>query len=463
MESKQVTIDAVNVERHEGHKIIVPESLPLDRAVRVLMRQMEAEEQLVEIADQIPVFPWDGALALAKAIEETFGVVLQNSTWSMFGKNPPHKLSVEVGPNETVTVPWGEFSLPGIDGTVTTDMYKDAEGRAGFRMSATVKGKHEPLVRRLFAVTRRHATVSIYQGKAITTTFTSDGELLPLPTIRFLSPGSVDPIFRREIEHDIERNVLVPLRYPDAIRDAGESLKRGILLAGNYGTGKTMLAGQLAREAVANGWTFIYVPNIAELPHAIRFGQRYQPCLILGEDVDRLAGLERTDKVNELLNVLDGVDSKTGEVMVLLTTNHADKINPAMLRPGRIDARVFVDPPDAEAAERIVRLYGGQLINPKEDLSEAATLLEGEIAATIGEVVKRAKLEAVRRTGSAWVLHNEDLVEASKSFKRERERFATQPKVVDDPVARAATVIGTHIGEAVRSAGNGQTSAAGLV
>ena len=76
----------------------------------------------------------------------------------------------------------------------------------------------------------------------------------------------------------------------------------------------------------------------------------------------------------------------------MLTTNHLENINPAMLRPGRLDSIINVLPPDAEAVSRLFHLYGGSTIAADEDLSKAADLLSGTIPAVIAEVVKRAKL-----------------------------------------------------------------------
>ena len=76
----------------------------------------------------------------------------------------------------------------------------------------------------------------------------------------------------------------------------------------------------------------------------------------------------------------------------MLTTNHLDNINQAMLRPGRLDAIINVEAPDADAAERLVRHYGGMAIAADENLTEVGVALAGQIPAVIEETVKRAKL-----------------------------------------------------------------------
>ena len=81
----------------------------------------------------------------------------------------------------------------------------------------------------------------------------------------------------------------------------------------------------------------------------------------------------------------------------MLTTNALENINPAMLRPGRLDAVIDVLPPDAEAAERLVRVYTGTDLDPTADLLPVGVALEGLIPAVIAEVVKRARLVELAR------------------------------------------------------------------
>src|SRR6185369_1993373 len=107
---------------------------------------------------------------------------------------------------------------------------------------------------------------------------------------------------------------------------SGQSLKRGIAFVGDYGTGKTLLASDVARVAVENGWTFIYVKEPAELSEALRYAQQYQPVVVFAEDADRIAGPERTATVNALLNQLDGIDGKAARIMTIVTSNAPDKI-----------------------------------------------------------------------------------------------------------------------------------------
>ena len=453
-------VDVVEVVRH-GDKLVLPHDMTISSALEVLKRKEKYDEEVVRISETIPVFPWDGALAMAKAIEQTYGVVLQEAQEGFFGKSPPSMFAVSVGVTETVQVPWGAFSLPGIEGIVSTGHTTD-DGRVVFQCRAEIKRKHEGAIKRLFALTRLIVEKeSIYCGKAITLKFNkSDGQPLEIPVVQFLPEGKLsEAIFRRDVEHDIEVNVMTPIRHREVVRATGEYLKRGILLAGRYGTGKTLLAAKISREAVKNGWTFLYIPDVHELPQALRFAQQYQPCVVFAEDIDRVAGLERNDEVNRLLNTLDGIDSKSSDVIVVLTTNYPEKINGAMMRPGRVDIAVQVLPPDAEAVIRLTRYYGNGLVKPNEDLSEVARLLDGQIAAVVAEVVKRSKLESIHRSGNAREIIAADLLSAAKAVKREQELLTGSKTEPQHPAEVVAGMIGRSFGEALVAAtgnGNGQ-------
>jgi len=183
--------------------------------------------------------------------------------------------------------------------------------------------------------------------------------------------------------------------------------------------GKTLLAYVVAQKATAQGWTYLYA-NVRQLAQAIEFALLYEPCVIFAEDVDQIVGTQDRDQgVNEVLNTIDGVNVKGREVMVILTTNHVDKINQAMLRWGRLDTVISIPPPDAEAATKLVELYSRGQLAWGTDLSEVGTDLAGQIPAMIREVVERAKLGAiVRGQGQPGPITAHDLRVAARGMKR---------------------------------------------
>ena len=413
----------------KGDTIVLPDDADLPDIIEVLQRKHAEESQKVKVRTEIDAPPWDGALALQKAISEELGIVITNETKGMWGeRNPPQEMEVEIDLDKTITVKWGEFALPGMgQATATTGINMTNDGVLQFVCQIVCLRRFQDRARRILDSMRRHAaTDSIHRGKAFSIRFLDDqGDRLTVPTPKFFALNAEEPLFRRDLERAIERNVFVPLRHTPELRAMGEPLKRGVLFAGNYGTGKTLLASYVAREAIANDWTFIYVKDSAELPYALRYAQRYQPVVVFAEDVDRVAGLERTESVNSLLNQLDGVDSKSAQIMTILTSNHMDRVNPAMRRPGRIDLIMQVLPPDAETVERMVRHFSRHGLEPNADLAGIGKVLEGLAPAYVKEAVGRARLEALRRTGDKDSLINgEDLEAVAKEVRTEKDMFS---------------------------------------
>lgn len=406
-----------SVER-TGDKIILPEGANLGEVIDVLQRQREHEEQVTMIHYTIPAPPWDGAQALMKAIETNTGVFLHNG--DMGGA---HQIDVEVDYGKTIAIPWGKFELAGMEGAVVTTDTTSENGLIVFQCHVRCKRKYEERARRILELARDIASKeSLHRGKAFSMKFfDEDGDQIDMPTPTFFKISPEEPIFNRELADAIERNVLVPIRYSDALREQGQTLKRGILFAGEYGVGKTMLSSYIARMSTQAGWTFIYVKDSKELPDALKYAQQFQPAVVFAEDIDRVAGAERTDEVNELLNQLDGIDSKNAEIIAILTTNHPERINDAMGRPGRIDMVINVSLPDADTAGRMIMAYGNDSLVSGIDVSKAAAILAGQIPARIREAINRGRLEALRRTNGDKTakVSAEDLEAAAKDIKAE--------------------------------------------
>lgn len=447
--AKSINTHVAEIVRHKG-PIVLPEDMTTENAITVLQRKQAYDAEDVAISETINCFPWDGALALAKALEEQFGFAMQEPQWTFFGPQPPRQIAIEVAPGVTRNIPWGKFSLPGIQGHVQTSTSMNSEGRLSFVIAGVVKHRDESRIKELCNLVREIAArESIYRGKAIAIRFRDkDGEPIGIPTPSFLAPRNHPAIFSHKLEMAIETNILTPIRYSAAVRSSGIPLKRGALLAGAYGTGKTLTANSVARECEEHGWTFIYVSDIEELAMALRFAQQFQPAVVFGEDIERTAGLDRNDMVNEILNTLDGIGNKSDEIMTILTSNHPENLSPAMRRPGRIDIVLEVLPPDAEAAVRLVQHYGKGLIEEDDLLEGVGEALQGQIPAVIREVVERSKLESIRRTGSMAEIKGSDVLQAAHVLKAENALF--RGKNPEEPmVMRVADKVGQAIGRAI--------------
>ena len=199
-----------------------------------------------------------------------------------------------------------------------------------------------------------------------------------------------------DAEARLEVELYQVVKHTDQCRKFGIPLKRGVLLEGPYGTGKTLTAYDLAACCVANKWTFIYVEDAATLEAALKFAQFYQPCVIFAEDIDKVIASHDDPDLTTIRNALDSVETKNTEISVVLTTNHIEKLPEGFLRCGRIDSIVTISRPDTASTVKLVRLYGGKTIRATDDeLGAALQPVVGQSAALIREVVERAKLAAI--------------------------------------------------------------------
>lgn len=444
--------------RHEvvrtGDQLLVPESMPLPEAVETLKRQMKYEEETVAISEKIDGCFWDGAYAFYRAMRKKFGWTFAKPTPGFFGPKPPQMHSVEVGVGKTELVPWGQFTVPGVDGVIGTGVDRDGEGRYCFAVNATVKRKHESVIRDLAAMTREIvASESIYRGKPVRVRFKdADGDAIQMLEPKFVDVSNADRnslILPEHIDASVSSSIFTPVMYTAACREHRIPLKRGILLSGPYGTGKTLTAFVTANLCEQHGWTFIYCERASELSDAVQFASMYQPAAIFCEDIDRALSGARSVNMDHVLNVVDGIESKGMEIMIVLTTNHVNTINKAMLRPGRLDAVIEFEAPDALTAAKLVRTYGRELIPEREDLSAVGQSLAGCIPAVIREVVERAKLSSIKlaKGEGSLTLTAPALLDAANGMKQQLELMRTEQKALTP-----AEQLGTGLTEVVRLA-----------
>ncbi len=458
-EGKPVPMDFKGVGfEQSGTKIILPVGMSTGEAMTWLQRKTEQDEQAIIVNNEIDCYPVEGAWALMCVLQEKFGFVGLQSVKTMFGENPPHMIGVEVTPGHTTQVPWGNMAIPGIDGILCAgfDIKKDHSVR--FTLNGKVKRKSEGAVREVVDLVRAYILKnSLFRGKAIQVVFPNPADDGPfsidvgyLPKVMDVSGVKEDElIFPHEVEELVQTSLFAPIEHAPACRELQIPLKRGILLEGPYGVGKTLTAFVTAKKCVENGWTFIYIKQARDLDRAIAMAKQYQPCVIFAEDLDSaVEGNDRTDEINAILNTIDGIDAKGHEVMVVVTTNHVENINKAMLRPGRLDAIIPVRAPDAIAAARLMRLYARDLIPEGEDLTAAAEMLAGHIPAFIREAIERSKLSAVRHAiaGRPLTVTANDLITAANSMNAQVKLLQAEVgEVYDTCEEDAAAVLGNKI------------------
>jgi ATPase family associated with various cellular activities (AAA) len=219
-------------------------------------------------------------------------------------------------------------------------------------------------------------------------------------------PDRSGVILPPEVLDGIERHVLGIARHAGRLTASGQHLKRGLLLHGAPGTGKThtirYLLGQLPDSTVVimsgNALRFI--------AQACSVARTLQPSVLVIEDVDLIAE-ERSGRTGqhpllfELLNQMDGLGADV-DVTFLLTTNRADMLEAALAaRPGRVDHAAELPIPDAAARRALIELYRGGLILDLADPESPVARTEGVTASFLKELLRRAALEAAERDPAA--------------------------------------------------------------
>jgi hypothetical protein len=204
----------------------------------------------------------------------------------------------------------------------------------------------------------------------------------------------------------IERQVLGVARHSGRLLASGQHLKRGILLHGAPGTGKTHTVRYLIGEL--DGVTVLILSGgaLRLIGEACSVARTLQPSLIVVEDVDLIAE-ERTGPMGhqpllfQLLNEMDGLGADL-DVTFLLTTNRADLLEPALAqRPGRVDHAALLPLPDAGARLRLLRLYRGNLDLELADPDAVIARTEGVTASFLKELLRRAALNAADEADGA--------------------------------------------------------------
>jgi transitional endoplasmic reticulum ATPase len=451
-----------------GEKIVLPTDMTFDEAILHLMRMKKYEEETVQPVETFDAFPWDGANAMVAALNELYGWFSLEQTPGFFGPKPPQMRTIDIGVDRTTQVPWGRFTVPVIphsEGYLETSVGMK-NGRYVFQLSASLLRKYEGEFKRITAEIRRQLTLhSIYKGQAFKVRFLDDagGPLgLPEPQFIALNPDAeTNLVLNYGVERQVVTNLFTPLKHLARLRHFRMAFKRGVLLAGFYGTGKTMISLVTALIAVRNGITFILCPRADELALAVDFARQYAPAVVFCEDIDRVIRGERTVTTDDLLNTIDGIESKKSDVMVVMTSNDADAIQKAMIRPGRLDSVIEILPPDAQSVERLIKVYARERLAPNANLKPVGHKLAGQIPSTIEECVKKATMYAMSQLSpddpvdTLITIDGDDLLAAAEGMQTHIDMLnGTKVREVP-PMVVAAEILGHHIVNAFEAAGRG--------
>jgi len=232
---------------------------------------------------------------------------------------------------------------------------------------------------------------------------------IEVPTVHWDDIGDLE-----DAKQELRESVEWPLKNPDVFKRMGINPPRGILLFGPPGCGKTLLARAVATESEANFISIkgpeVFSKWVGESERAIREvfrkARMSAPAIIFFDEIDALVprrGIGYSDSgvtervISQLLTEIDGIETLQ-EVIVLAATNRPDILDPAIMRPGRLDRMIYVPEPNEEGRFQIFKIHTKDMPLAKDvDLRKLAQLTKGYSGADIESICREAAIIALRR------------------------------------------------------------------
>ena len=384
--------------------------------------EIRKSKQMSNFKYQFLCFRDDGVYQLNRAIEEIYGVSSGKAEKTMSGEGNLETIDVKLADGTRIKVPFGNIALPEAGEGAQIKINYDwgtqqlmVTGSCEFRFATLI----DDIIERAKELL---VTDSIFKNQAIEIT---DENFMP----QIIDLSNIDKEFM--VLSDDAKYSLIPLdariTKSEACLAKGIPLKFGALLEGAYGTGKTLLAFKKAKEAVENNWIFIYLKDPTLLAKTLRLAKVIDKngngVFIFVEDIDQVTRGERDIAMQDILNTLDGGDTKDMNVISLFTTNHLELIEPTFLRGKRIGSIISLGFLDRKTAREFINIAFGKdnYVVEDEGLDKVLELIEkSDIApAFMAEIVETVK--------SNMILTDENIVKAAyletsvKSYLRQVE------------------------------------------
>ncbi len=249
------------------------------------------------------------------------------------------------------------------------------------------------------------------------------------PNIKWKDVGALE-----EAKKSLREAVELPVAHPEVFEKLGIRPIKGILLIGLPGTGKTLLAKAVATESESN-FISIKGPEVLSkwvndsekgVREIFRKARQAAPCIVFIDEIDSIAARRGTEGgskvmrdgvVNTLLTEMDGLETAK-DVVVIAATNRPDILDPAMLRSGRFDRIIEIEPPNEDARHEILKVHTRNMPLAKDvDLKNIAKETEGFGGADIENLCREAGMEAIRENIKAKEIKAKHFEEAGKKIK----------------------------------------------
>lgn len=365
-----------------------------------LESEIENSKRMTNFDYKIKCFKNDGFYQLYRAIEELVGVSTVKQEKPSFGPDKPvNTIDIVLANGVRKKIPYGTIALPDMgEGAAIDIQYHDSAKTLHVR--GTCQFKFNQLIDQIIERTKGLLhTDSVYKNQAFEINEEHEGGQ---PMIMDLS--NIDNevmILSEETEYALSPLKARILHSKKCIEN-NIPLKFGCILEGPYGTGKTLLAFKLAKEAIMNNWSFIYLKSPKLLAETLRMSKMLDcngnGIIVFVEDIDQVTRGERDAALQDILNTLDGGDTKNMNVISLFTTNHINLIEPTFLRGKRIGSIISLGYLNAQTAEKYIKHFCNG-IELEGDFEPIYQLVEqSDIApAFMAEIIENVKSNMVIR------------------------------------------------------------------
>ncbi len=314
-------------------------------------------------------------------------------------------VDLPTGPEETLAcVNFGIFLITDGDERLVVLMCGPQEHRGEPSVTLEVMCPNQERSRAFLADIRRlMVELNVFRGKVVAFGESQMGRRGVGPLVFLARPdvGRDRLVLGASVLASIEQEVFGIAKHRARLAAAGQHVKRGLLLHGPPGVGKTLTVRYLVGALREHTVLVLTGGGLAMVRTACALARMLEPAVVVLEDVD-LVAMDRSyspfgssSLLFDVLNEMDGM-AEDADVAFLLTTNRADLLEPALAaRPGRVDLAVEIPLPDADARGRLVALYGEGLDLRLDDMGSVVARTEGVTASFIKELMRKAALLAV--------------------------------------------------------------------
>lgn len=422
----------------------------VDEAIQELVNYRDAQYTETVFSRKFNYRPYDGNHAVEQVLKRDFGASYQIKDG--LGRKP-ERTTINVGIKGdtplTTSVPIGNLAFPWGLGTIELGYQNDPEKGPLFYVHCHMQKRFESHAEGFFKLVQKELDEnSIYRHRAF------DGNIM---NPNFYDTGSINPasfVYTERAWDQINTAILSAMRDVDALKARNLPTKRVVLLEGEFGTGKTGALRTAMKVAVEECDRTVIVcrPGVDDPFEALKSASLYAsqncPVLVLIEDIDTYTqGTADPHYVTRFLDAFDGIGSKDRNIMLVMTTNHVEKIHKGMMRPGRLDAVIHIGAMDRPGVEKLAKLVLGDSLAPDVDWDAVFEATEGFMPAFVREAIDGAVRYAIAKHGDVENITTTDLIRSIEGLynqKRLQDEAIDAIKSLPDLEAVFASLIANH-------------------